>query len=97
MAQYLHNSAIETMNPGECPEDFSCRNCGCSNHIKTRFIASGLIICMDDNVWKCPYSLHYGYNYFCQCPLLNLLSDDIHEERNASESADRLIQESFNN
>jgi len=93
MAQYLHNSVIETMNPGECPEDFSCRSCGCCSHIKARFIASGLIICMDDTAWKCPYALHYGYNYFCQCPRLNLLADDMH----ASESADRLIQESFNN
>ena len=86
MAHHPQDTVQKETGHGDAPDDFSCLNCGSSRRPKTRFLASGLIICREDNAWQCAHSIHYGYDYFCQCPLFVSIAQDIRKD-DAAEAA----------
>ncbi len=54
----------------ECPKDFKCCTEGLENLCKAREIGLELYLeCLEENAFACPFSVHFGDSYYCECPL----------------------------
>jgi hypothetical protein len=52
--------------------------------LKAECFAGTFFFCANNNPWACPHSIHFGYSYFCLCPLLNLVATEMFVERNTT-------------
>jgi len=77
-----HRKEIERiMAHSECPAGFACYTSGFRNLCKAADAnVEGFANCLDESVktQPCRFSLPFGYQYFCRCPLRVYLAKNMH-------------------
>jgi hypothetical protein len=71
----------EIMAHFKCPADFACYKSGFRNLCKASDISvEGFANCLEESVKTrpCRFSLPFGYQYFCRCPLRVYLAKNMH-------------------
>jgi hypothetical protein len=66
-----HKKAIEEIIHGmKCPKDFECYNSRFESLCKAKDTdLESYIECLDEEAYKCEFSLTFGSSYLCRCPL----------------------------
>ncbi|MFW9917682.1 MAG: hypothetical protein ACFFGZ_18925 [Candidatus Thorarchaeota archaeon] len=60
----------EIIGKMQCPKDFKCYKSGLKVLCKAKDIGLETYLeCMEVYPQKCPFSVAFGYSYFCKCPL----------------------------
>jgi|Deesub1362A_J573_1020465.scaffolds.fasta_scaffold00341_22 two-component system response regulator len=52
----------------DCPKDFRCYKTGFKDLCKAKNTDT-FLECLEKEGEKCPFSVFYGYSYFCRCPI----------------------------
>lgn len=60
-----------------CISGFKCLEDGYAAVSMTRQYGSDLFTCVGAEPWRCQHAIHYGYSYFCLCPLFIHIARDI--------------------
>jgi hypothetical protein len=64
------NEIEEIIGQMQCAKDFQCYKSGFEILSKTKDIGLELYLqCLEENVFGCQFSVRFGGNYFCECPL----------------------------
>jgi hypothetical protein len=66
-----------------CPKHFSCSSNGFAIILQSRRYLQDYFTCIGAVPDCCPHSLHYGYECYCMCPLLNYVARELFKERAA--------------
>jgi hypothetical protein len=76
-----HKTQIEEIiSKQECPKDFKCYKSGFEDLCKARIFRDGeLVECLGENSHPCKFSFHFGYGYFCQCPLRRYIAKNFNK------------------
>jgi len=54
----------------DCRKDFRCYKSGFEDLCKAKDIGlESHLQCLEEAPFKCPFSVHFGRSYFCNCPL----------------------------
>ena len=70
MKQDLEKQLREAIGDLKCPKDFKCCTEALENLCKARDIGlESYLECLEENAFACPFSVHFGYVYYCECPL----------------------------
>ena len=66
-----HKTQIEEIITGmDCPKDFKCYKSGFEDLSKIQIFRDGdLVECSGERSQFCKFSFHFGFGYFCRCPL----------------------------
>jgi len=66
-----HKQEIEQILDGlQCPKDFVCYASGQEKLCKALDIGlEAFLVCLELKPRECKFSMRYGDDYFCQCPL----------------------------
>jgi len=66
-----HKNQIETIMKGmKCQEDFACYKAGFKNICQVKETVEGKVFeCCDTRAERCGYSVPFGDNMYCTCPL----------------------------
>ena len=66
-----HKQEIEhILNGLQCPKDFVCYTSGQEKLCEALDIGlEAFLVCLESNPRECKFSVRYGGNFFCQCPL----------------------------
>jgi len=60
-----------------CLNEFKCLEEGYEAIGMTRQFGSDLFTCVGAEPWRCQHAIHYGYSYFCLCPVFIRIARDI--------------------
>jgi hypothetical protein len=60
-----------------CFSGFKCLEDGYEAIRMTRQFGSDLFTCVGAEPWRCQHVIHYGYSYFCLCPVFIRIAQDI--------------------
>jgi hypothetical protein len=60
-----------------CISGFKCLDDGYEAIGMTRQFGSDLFTCVGAEPWRCQHAIHYGYSYFCMCPVFIRIAQDI--------------------
>ena len=53
-----------------CRKDFKCYKSGFTDLCKARDIGlDSFLECLEEAPYRCPFSVHFGREYYCKCPL----------------------------
>jgi hypothetical protein len=52
-----------------CTSGFMCLEDGYKAISMTRQFGSDIFTCVGAEPWRCQHAIHYGYLYFCLCPV----------------------------
>jgi hypothetical protein len=85
MNEALQNHIRDIMAHLSCPKGFACSINGFAAISQTRPFLEDYFTCTGAKPECCPHSLHYGYFYYCLCPLLNCVAKELLKDRNAFE------------
>ena len=65
----------EIMAGMKCPKDFKCAESGFEKLCKAKDLSlKHYLVCLDETLQECPFSLPFGGVHLCQCPLRVYLS-----------------------
>jgi hypothetical protein len=66
----LEKKINETIEQFACPKGFSCCTEGLEHLCKAREIGLETFLeCLEEHPQECPFSVHFGDLYLCECPL----------------------------
>jgi hypothetical protein len=68
---------IKNMELIPCSNEFRCLEDGYEAISMTRQFGSDLFTCVGAEPWRCRHAIHYGYSYFCLCPVFIHIAQDI--------------------
>ena len=68
-----------------CSQGYKCCRNGYEAISQYRRFLGAYFTCTGEKPECCPHSLHYGYFYYCLCPLLNCIAKELFKDRNAFE------------
>jgi hypothetical protein len=74
-----HKDEIEKIiGQMQCSKDFQCYKSGFEilSKIKDIGLASH-VQCLEENVFGCQFSVRFGGNYFCECPLRVYIAKEV--------------------
>ncbi|MFC1771004.1 hypothetical protein ACFLZV_03860 [Candidatus Margulisiibacteriota bacterium] len=55
----------------KCPKNFQCAQSVFKNLCNTKdCVLDDHLECLEDNYGNCPFSVSFGFSYYCSCPLL---------------------------
>jgi hypothetical protein len=63
-----------------CISSFNCLEHGYEAILKTKRFGRDLFTCIAAEPWRCRHAIHYGYTYFCLCPLFVRIAQDIKKD-----------------
>jgi hypothetical protein len=64
------NEIEEIIGQMQCAKDFQCYKSEFKILSKTKDIGlESYLQCLEENVFGCQFSVRFGGNYFCECPL----------------------------
>ncbi len=70
----------EIMAGMQCPKDFQCAESGFERLCKAKdYGLESYLECLEENPYNCPFSLSFGYDHFCKCPLRVYLSKELNK------------------
>ena len=65
-----YKTQIEEITCGiDCPKGAQCLESGLENLCRIKYFGAKLFECCEENAQSCKFSIHYGFGYFCKCPL----------------------------
>jgi hypothetical protein len=70
MEHDLEKKLKEIIGELECPKGFKCCTEGLEKLCKAEELGPELLLaCLEEDPTACPFSLHFGTRYYCECPL----------------------------
>ncbi len=71
-----HKKQIEKiLGAFQCPKDYVCYTSGMEKLCRAEDIGlESFLVCLDKDPTACPFSVHFGEMFFCQCPLRMYIS-----------------------
>lgn len=76
-----HIQEIEKLAGGiNCPKNFECYKSDSGHVCKTKTRDFGLeqyLDCLDEEAYRCEFSLSFGNGYFCTCPVQLYISKNL--------------------
>jgi hypothetical protein len=60
----------------KCPKEFKCQKLGPNNLPKLKRVGQ-LLGCLEQDAEDCPWSVPFGFGYFCRCPLNNYIYNEL--------------------
>jgi len=60
-----------------CSNEFKCLEDGYAAIRLSRQFGTDLFTCVNAEPWRCQHAIHYGYSYFCLCPVFIHIARDI--------------------
>ncbi len=77
----IQKNAQAIMEALSCPKRFACSSNGFAAILNSRRFLQDYFTCIGSGPECCPHSLHYGYECYCLCPLLNYVARELSQEQ----------------